>query len=115
MRPSWNGSSNPLSSSAAALHPEIAPAPSAPPRVKSGSLGNGVRAMSPRNAAAVPITAGFENNWPVTSRFRSVDDDERVTISPAASEIKNAGTWLTRPSPIVSLVKTFTASPGLMP
>ena len=27
----------------------------------------------------------------------------RVTSKPAASEIKNAGTWLTRPSPIVSL------------
>ena len=72
-------------------------------------------AMSPRNTAAVPSTAGFENNWPVTSRLKSVDDDDRVTISPAASEIKNAGIWLTRPSPIVSFVKTFTASPGLMP
>ena len=28
----------------------------------------------------------------------------RVTSKPAASEIKNAGTWLTRPSPIVSCV-----------
>ena len=28
----------------------------------------------------------------------------RVTSKPAASEIKNAGTWLTRPSPIVSRV-----------
>ena len=38
-----------------------------------------------------------------------------MTIRPAASEIRNAGTWLTRPSPIVSLVKTSTASPRLMP
>ena len=30
----------------------------------------------------------------------------RVTSKPAASEIKNAGTWLTRPSPIVSRVKS---------
>ena len=78
-------------------------------------MGKGVSAISPRNAAAVTRTAGFENNWPVTSTFRSVDADERVTISPAASEIKNAGTWLTRPSPIVSLVKTLNASLRLMP
>jgi hypothetical protein len=34
----------------------------------------------------------------------------RVTSKPAASEIRNAGTWLTRPSPIVSLVKSSAAS-----
>ncbi len=83
--------------------------------MSSGTLGSGVSAMNPRNAAAVPSTAGFENNWLVTSALKSVDDDDRVTISPAASEIKNAGIWLTRPSPIVSFVNTFTASPRLMP
>ena len=35
----------------------------------------------------------------------------RVTSKPAASEIRNAGTWLTRPSPIVSCVKSSAASP----
>ncbi len=30
----------------------------------------------------------------------------RVTSKPAASEIKNAGTWLTRPSPMVSRVNS---------
>ena len=38
---------------------------------------------------------------------------ERVTSKPAASEIKKAGTWLTRPSPIVSLVNSAAASPRL--
>ena len=77
-------------------------------------MGSGVNDSRPRNTAAVPSTPGFQKSWPTTSRPRSVEDDERVTISPAASEIRNAGTWLTRPSPIVSLVKTLTASPRLM-
>ncbi len=46
----------------------------------------------------------------MTSRPRSVSSELRVTIRPAESEIRNAGTWLTRPSPMVSLVKTLTAS-----
>ncbi len=33
-----------------------------------------------------------------------------MTSKPAANEIKNAGTWLTRPSPIVSFVNTEPAS-----
>ena len=36
-------------------------------------------------------------------------------MRPAASEVRKAGTWLTRPSPMVSLVKTSAASAGLMP
>ena len=85
------------------------------PSVKSGIFGSGVNAINPRKTAAVASTPGCENSWPTTSRLRSVDDDERVTINPAASEVKNAGTWLTRPSPMVSFVKTLTASPRLMP
>ena len=33
-----------------------------------------------------------------------------MTSKPAANEIKNAGTWLTRPSPIVSVVNSEAAS-----
>ena len=62
----------------------------------------------------MPSTPRFKKSWVNTSRPRSVEDDERVTIKPAANEIKNAGTWLTSPSPIVNLVKTFTASCRLM-
>ena len=85
------------------------------PRVRSGSLGSGVSAIRPRNTAADASTPGRVKSCSTTSRLRSVEDDDRVTIRPAASEIRNAGTWLTRPSPIVSLVKTLTASPRLMP
>ena len=38
---------------------------------------------------------------------------ERVTSKPAASEIKKAGTWLTRPSPIVNRVNSAAASADL--
>ena len=38
-----------------------------------------------------------------------------MTISPAASEIRNAGTWLTSPSPIVSVVNTRPAVERSMP
>ncbi len=40
---------------------------------------------------------------------RFVDWLLRVTSRPAASEIRNAGTWLTNPSPIVSVVNTSAA------
>ena len=92
-----------------------APRPALRASDSKGTFGSGVRAINPRNAAAVPSTAGLEKSWPTTSRLKSVDDDDRVTISPAASEVKKAGIWLTSPSPIVSLVKTLTASPRLMP
>ena len=93
---------------------KIAAVPRPPPSASSGSLGSGVSAIRPTKTAAIPSTAGLVNSCSITSRFRSVEDDERVTISPAASEIRNAGTWLTRPSPIVSLVKTLIASPAVM-
>ena len=39
----------------------------------------------------------------------------RVTNMPAASEIRKAGTWVTSPSPMVSVVNSLPASPRLMP
>ncbi len=62
-----------------------------------------------QDAQKPPATAnacGRENSCLRNSLGRLVDWLLRVTSRPAASEIRNAGTWLTRPSPMVSLVKT---------
>ncbi len=66
-------------------------------------------------AAETASTCGRPRSCSVTSCPRSVSDEDRVTIRPAASEIRNAGTWLTRPSPIVSFVNMLTASPAAIP
>ena len=79
----------------------------------SGTFGSAVNASRTRKPAADGQHARGGRR---AARSRRGRGRSRTTTGsrsgPAASEIRNAGTWLTRPSPIVSLVKTLTASPS---
>ena len=69
-------------------------------------LGRG-KLVKIRIAKNPPVTAsacGREKICCMNSRGKFAFCVLRVTSKPAASEIKNAGTWLTRPSPIVKCV-----------
>ena len=60
------------------------------------------------------IALGWALNCPSTSLFRLPSDTERVTIIPVAVEIIRAGSWDTRPSPMVAMeywFKTLASSP----
>ena len=61
---------------------------------------------TPRNPPATASAWGREKSCLRNSLGRLVVWLLRVTSRPAASEIRKAGTWLTRPSPIVSLVNS---------
>ena len=58
---------------------------------------------------------GWRRIWPEMSLPRSDSLDERVTMMPMAVEIRRAGVWAARPSPIVSSGKVCTASPKPIP
>ena len=64
-----------------------------------------------RKPPATAKACGRENSCCRNSAGRSLSLLLRVTSRPAANEIRNAGTWLTRPSPMVSLVKSEPAWP----
>ena len=51
----------------------------------------------------VMMARGWALNWPMTSLFRLPSDTDRVTIMPVAVEIISAGSWETRPSPMVTM------------
>ena len=74
------------------------------PGSSSGSLGRPVSDISTRNTAAMISALRLGEELASISSPRFLRLLVRVTIRPAASETMNAGTWLTRPSPIVSLV-----------
>ena len=74
-----------------------------------------VNTRMPRNPAATANACGREKSCLRNSAGRSVSVLLRVTSKPAAKEMRNAGTCVTRPSPMVSVVKTEAAWPGLMP
>ena len=72
--------------------------------ITSGTCG--VFGMIARNTSAAPvvmIALGCAANWPITSVFRLPSETERVTIIPVAVEIMSAGSWETRPSPMVAV------------
>ena len=62
--------------------------------------------MAARNKSTIPATMmarGCALNCRSTSSFRLPSDTLRVTIMPVAVEIISAGSWETRPSPIVAM------------
>ncbi len=70
----------------------------------SGNAGRLVNTSIPRNPAVTASACGREKScWMNCARQIGFGSLLRVTSKPAASEIRNAGTWLTRPSPIVEL------------
>ena len=77
----------------------------------------GAPGTSPSRAKIMPvarIALGWALNCPSTSLFRLLSDTERVTIIPVAVEIIRAGSWDTRPSPMVAMeywFKTVARSP----
>ena len=77
-----------------------------PPIASSGTVGRLVNTRMPRNPPVTASACGREKSCCMNSRGMFDFCVLRVTSKPAASEIKNAGTWLTRPSPIVSRVKS---------
>ena len=62
--------------------------------------------MAARNSRITPVVMmalGCALNWPTTSLLRLPSDTDRVTIMPVAVEIISAGSWETRPSPMVTM------------
>ena len=49
------------------------------------------------------MARGWAANWVMTSLLRLPSDTDRVTIMPVAVEIIRAGSWETRPSPMVAM------------
>ena len=87
-------------------HPRHAEARAAEHQQRHRAAGS----VKTRIARKPPVTAsacGREKSCCTNSRGRFDFCVLRVTSKPAASEMRNAGTWLTRPSPIVSCVKTL--------
>ena len=76
----------------------------AAPRTISGPRGRSVVISTARNPPVIARACGRANSWPINSCGKLLFRVLRVTSKPAANEIKNAGTWLTRPSPIVKCV-----------
>ena len=70
-------------------------------RAKWGVLG--ISAKKIRAAPAVIMARGWAANCLITSVLRLPSDTERVTIMPVAVEIIKAGSWDTRPSPMVTM------------
>ena len=85
------------------------------PMANSGIRGMLVNTRMQRNPAATAKACGREKSCLRNSAGRSVSVLLRVTSKPAAKEMRKAGTCVTRPSPMVSVVKTDAAWPGLMP
>ena len=86
-----------------------------PPISASGTVGKFVKINIAKNPPVTASACGRENNCRKNSLGKFVSLLERVTSKPAANEIKNAGTWLTSPSPIVSFVKISAAWVNDMP
>ena len=92
---------------------EVANAPA--PNVKNDNLGSpGRNPKTNKTAPVIPIVTGADVNClpKRLPKFFSLLDF--VTSIPADTDINNADIWLTRPSPIVSLIKFCTASPKLI-
>lgn len=75
-----------------------------------GSFGIPVNDSTTRKPAAMSSAGLFDVSCPINSSPMFVCDEVRVVSSPAASEMMNAGIWLTSPSPMVSLVNVLKQS-----
>ena len=64
--------------------------------VNNGMVGRFVKTSNPKKAAATPKASGREKICFKNSAGKSCFCVLRVTSKPAANEIKNAGTWLTK-------------------
>jgi hypothetical protein len=71
--------------------------------VSIGSAGSFVKTIKQRKTPDTISAGGFEKIWRMNSPEKSDFCVLRVVSNAAANEIKNAGTWLTKPSPMVSL------------
>ena len=85
------------------------------PEHSSGIGGRLVKTKIPRKPPATANACGREKSCRRNSPGRLISELLRVTSRPAASEIRKAGTWVTRPSPMVSVVKSEPASRRLIP
>ena len=64
----------------------------------------GTRAMTPAAADTMPRAAGFMASCMTRALSAAPSTPALETRMPAAMEITRAGTWLTRPSPMVMMV-----------
>ncbi len=79
------------------------PAPRA--MAANGSIGMpGTRAITPAAAETMPSATGFIASWVTRALSAAPSTPALDTRKPAAIEITRAGTWLTRPSPMVMMV-----------
>ena len=82
----------------------------------NGSFGMpGTRPIAAMMPPAIMGARGWRRIWSVMSDPRSASLPERVTMMPVAVEIRSAGIWAARPSPIVRSGKVWTASENDMP
>jgi len=87
--------------------------PAMPQNGRSGSPG-----ITPRTAMKPDVTnraSGLPRSWLCVSAERLPSPEARLTMRPAAVEMRSAGIWLTRPSPMESSVNVCAASAGPIP
>jgi hypothetical protein len=81
-----------------------------------GSLGMpGMRPSTTMPPPAICRTSFCWDSWRMASVPRSPVAVERVTMRPVATLISSAGTWLTRPSPMLSSAYLLIDSAGPRP
>ena len=64
----------------------------------------GTRAITPAAADTMPRATGFMASWATRALSAAPSTPDLETSRPAAMEMTSAGTWLTRPSPMVITV-----------
>ena len=64
----------------------------------------GMKARTPAEAATMPRLTGFMASWATRALSAEPSTPDLETRKPAAIEMTRAGTWLTRPSPMVRTV-----------
>ena len=64
----------------------------------------GTKPITPEAAATMPSATGFIASWVYSALSAEPSTPDLETRKPAAMEMIRAGTWLTRPSPMVSTV-----------
>ena len=64
----------------------------------------GTKAMMPEAAETMPSEIGLVASWATSALSAEPSTPALETRKPAEIEITSAGTWLTRPSPMVMMV-----------
>ena len=86
------------------------------PMVTNGMIGMpGTRPIAAMMPPAIIGARGWRRIWAEMSEPRSASLPDRVTMMPIAVEIRSAGIWAARPSPIVRMGKSWAASENDMP